>query len=109
MYGKTVYFCVKKYINMQNSEMARFDTQLTKEQKEFFEYASQIGGFRTLTDFVLTTVQSKAEEIVKEHNKIIASKRDQEIFFDLVFSNPPKPNKELKAALKEYNEKLRND
>ncbi len=91
---------------MKNREMTRFDARLTKEQKELFEYASQIGGFRTLTDFVLSTVQSKAEEIVKEHNKILASKEDQEIFFDLVFTNPKKPNKALKSALKEYNKKL---
>lgn len=57
--------------------MARFDARMTKEQKEFFEYASKLGGFRSLTEFVLSVVQSKAHEIVEEHNKILASKRDQ--------------------------------
>lgn len=86
---------------MKNIEMTRFDARLTKEQKEFFEYASKLGGFRSLTEFILKSVQSKAQEIVEEHNKIIASKRDQEIFFDYV-SKGIKPNKELKSALKEY-------
>jgi len=90
---------------MESIEMTRFDARLTKEQKEFFEYASKLGGFRSLTEFVLRAVQAKAEEIVEEHNKIIASKRDQEIFFDFVFKGVT-PNQALKSALKEYNKLL---
>ncbi|MEM0991466.1 MAG: DUF1778 domain-containing protein [Bacteroidota bacterium] len=86
-------------------EMTRFDTRLTKEQKEFFEYASNLGGFRSLTEFILRAVQAKAEEIVEEHNRIIASKRDQEIFFDLVFKGT-NPNQALESALSEYNKLL---
>ena len=88
--------------NMGSIEMTRFDARLTKEQKEFFEYASRLGGFRSLTEFVLKAVQSKAEQIIEEHNKVIASQRDQEIFFDIVFKGM-EPNEELKSALKEYN------
>lgn len=40
-------------------------------------------------------------------NKIITSKRDQEIFFDLVLDEA-EPNNELKAALEEYNKLLEN-
>jgi len=87
---------------MKSIEMTRFDARLPKEQKEFFEYASKIGGFRSLTDFIIQSVQLKAEKLVEEHNKIIASRKDQEIFFDLVFSGG-QPNEELKSALKEYN------
>ncbi len=90
---------------MKSIEMTRFDARLTREQKEFFEYASKLGGFRSLTEFILKAVQSKAEEIVEEHNKIIASKKDQEIFFDYAFKGV-KPNKKLKSALKEYKKLL---
>lgn len=87
---------------MESVEMTRFDTRLTKEQKAVFEYASQLGGFRSLTEFILKSAQLLAEEIIEEHNRIIASKRDQEVFFDLVFKAEG-PNEELKSALKEYN------
>ena len=90
---------------MKSVEMTRFDARLTKEQKEFLEYASRLGGFRSLTEFVLSTVQSRAEQIVESHNQIIASQKDQKIFFDLVF-NGIKPNEELEYALKEYNKLL---
>ncbi len=90
---------------MKDLEMTRFDARLTKEQKEFFEYASKLGGFRSLTEFIIRAAQFKAEEIVEKHNKIIASKKDQEIFFDFVLNGIP-PNQELKSALNEYRKRL---
>jgi uncharacterized protein (DUF1778 family) len=86
---------------MKTSEKSRFDTRLTKDQKEYFEYAAQLGGFRTLTDFVLISVQEKAKKIVEDHELILASKRDQKIFFQSVM-NPQKPNEKLKKAALNY-------
>jgi len=43
-----------------------------------------------------------SKERVEEQNKIIASKRDQEIFFNEL-TNPSKPNKALTDAVKRYN------
>ena len=82
--------------------IARFDTRLPKEQKDFFEYAANLGGYRTLTEFVIVSVQSKADEIVEKHRAIVASRQDQEIFFDAIM-NPPAPGKKLIAAAKKYN------
>jgi len=83
-------------------EQARFDARLSKEQKLFFEKAAHIGGFRSLTDFVILTVQEKAKEIIQEKEQIIASERDSQIFFDAI-TKPKKPSKALKNALKDYN------
>lgn len=85
-----------------NQEKARFDTRLPKEQKQFFERAALLGGYRNLTDFVIATVQSKAKEIIEEREKIIASQKDKEVFFDALV-NPPKPNKDLLSAKEAYN------
>ena len=82
---------------MKTLAKARFDTRLPKEQKELFEYAARLGGFRTLTDFVVVTVQAKAKLIIKEHNTILASQRDQAIFFKAI-KDPKKPNQSLKNA-----------
>lgn len=82
---------------------ARFDTRLTKEQKQFFERAAILGGYRNLTDFVLATVKKKAKEIIEEKEKIIASGKDKAIFFDSLM-NPPKPNNELLSAKNAYDE-----
>jgi len=83
------------------NSIARFDTRLSKEQKDFFEYAASLGGFRTLTEFVIFSVQERAKKIVKEHNTLLASKRDKEIFFDALMSSS-KPNSNLKEAAKRY-------
>jgi len=80
---------------------ARFDTRWPLEQKELFEYASKLGGFRNLSEFVFLTVLERAREIVKEHNQVIASDRDKEIFFDTIM-NPPGPNEKLKRAVRKY-------
>jgi uncharacterized protein (DUF1778 family) len=89
---------------MKTIEKARFDTRLPKEQKDFFEFAATLGGFRTLTEFVIASVQEKAKIIVEEHNKIISSKRDAEIFFNELVK-PSKPNEALKNAAARYNKK----
>lgn len=83
-------------------EHARFDARLPKEQKQFFEKAAYLGGFRSLTDFIILTVQEKAKEIVEEKEQIIASERDSQIFFDAI-TKPKKPSKTLKSALEDYN------
>jgi uncharacterized protein (DUF1778 family) len=80
---------------------ARFDTRLSKEQKVFFERAARVGGYRSLTDFVVLTVQEKAKEIISEKEQIIASERDSEIFFDAI-TNSPKANKNLINATNDY-------
>ena len=83
-------------------EHARFDARLSKEQKQFFEKAASLGGFRSLTDFVILTVHERAKEIIQEKEQIIASERDSQIFFDAI-TKPKKPSTTLKNALEEYN------
>ncbi|MDX2432760.1 MAG: DUF1778 domain-containing protein [Bacteroides sp.] len=84
-----------------NKEKARFDTRLTKEQKAFFERAAHLGGFRSLTDFVVLTVQKRAKEIILESEQFIASQQDSEVFFNAI-TNPGKPNQKLTEAANEY-------
>ena len=80
-----------------NTKNARFDTRLPKEQKDFFERAARLGGYRNLTDFVVIAVQEKAKEIISENERIIASQKDSEIFFNAVL-NPKAPNSDLSKA-----------
>ncbi|CAD5299663.1 conserved hypothetical protein [Imperialibacter sp. EC-SDR9] len=93
-------------MTMSVSEKARFDTRLSREQKELFEYATSLGGFRTLTEFVIHSAQQEAEKIVEKHDRIIASSKDKEIFFDALM-NPPAPNKALKNALNRHRGSLK--
>jgi len=83
------------------NEKARFDTRLPKEQKIFFERAARLGGYRSLTDFIILAAQEKAKKIILEQEQVIASKRDSEIFFNAIFDSP-KANNNLVDAANEY-------
>jgi uncharacterized protein (DUF1778 family) len=82
-------------------EQARFDARLPKEQKRLFEKAAYLGGYRSLTDFIIFTVQEKAKEIIQESEQIIASEKDSQVFFKAI-TNPKKPSKTLRKALDDY-------
>jgi len=86
---------------METKEKTRFDTRLTKEQKEYFEHASRLGGFKTLSDFILTSAKNHADQIMELHQQILASEKDREVFFYALL-HPKKPNALLKKAADRY-------
>ncbi|MGM5631321.1 DUF1778 domain-containing protein [Apibacter raozihei] len=85
----------------REEQQTRFDARLPKRQKELFEKAALLGGYRSLTDFVILTVKEKAEKIIEENEKIIASQADSDIFFDALMKQTS-PNKALLNAAREY-------
>ena len=86
---------------MKTTDKARFDTRLPKEQKDLFEYAAQLGGFRNLTDYVINVLMEKSTMIIEKHNTILVSKRDQEVFFYAI-TKEIEPNKSLQLAASKY-------
>lgn len=98
-----------KTLNMaskaSNTKNARFDTRLSAAQKKFFEKAAHLGGYRNLTDFVVMAVQEKAQAIIAEKERIIASQQDSEIFFEALM-NPKAPNEKLTQAAQEFKARL---
>ena len=92
-------------IEMSTPDNARFDAQLPKEQKEFFKRAASLGGFRNLTEFIISSAQEKADSIVEERQRILTSEQDKELFFHAIL-NPKKPNSKLKKAASRYSEAI---
>ena len=80
---------------------ARFDTRLSRSQKDLFEEAARIKGFKSLSEFVIHTTQEAATIIIEKHNAVLASERDKQVFFEAL-ANPPSPNKALIQAAKSY-------
>ena len=89
-----------------DSKNARFNTRLSADQKKFFERAARLGGFRNLTDFILSAAQEKAKEVIAEDERILASERDAQLFFDTIM-RPQAPNEALVAAAHQYNSLLK--
>jgi len=84
---------------------ARFDARISLEQKLLLEKATHIGGYKSLSDFVILAAQQRAKELIEENERTIVSKRDGEIFFDAVI-NPGNPNKKLLGTAESYKAKL---
>lgn len=76
--------------------------KIQRQEPKSFDKAAALGGYRSLTVFVMVTLLKKAKEIVEENELTIASQMDKEIFFDSLL-NPPKPNNELLSAKGKYN------
>lgn len=90
---------------MKTTRSARLELRLTMERKEYFEEVATLGGFKSLSDFIIHSASQEANKIVEEHNRILASERDKKLFFEALM-NSPKPNQALKRAFTKYNNEL---
>ena len=52
-------------ISNKISGKTRFEARLTQDEKAFFERAAAIGGYRSLTEFVIRSAVKQAEEIIQ--------------------------------------------
>jgi uncharacterized protein (DUF1778 family) len=82
----------------------RVEFRVSNEEKELFEYAKQLKGFKTFSEFARFIITREAKAIVNEENKILASKRDKEIFFNALMDEKHQPNESLLAAIKYHND-----
>jgi uncharacterized protein (DUF1778 family) len=80
----------------------RLETRVTAEQKTLIEHAAALQG-RTVTDFVLTSVQDAAKRAIEEHQQLELSVRDSQAFVDALLH--PKPvNDRLRETVRRYRE-----
>ncbi|MFC0184412.1 Uncharacterized conserved protein, DUF1778 family [Pseudarcicella hirudinis] len=79
----------------------RIDVRISKEQKELIKFASELSGFKNLTEFVVFCINKEANKIIIENNQVLKSIEDKKIFIDAIL-NPPQPNTKLKKAQSNY-------
>src|SRR5438046_7246480 len=80
----------------------RLETRVTAEQKTLIERAAALQG-RTVTDFVLTSVQAAARRAIEEHQQLELSARDSEAFVEALL-NPRPVNRRLRDTIRRYRE-----
>jgi uncharacterized protein (DUF1778 family) len=78
----------------------RLETRLTAEQKSLVERAAALQG-RTVTDFVLTSVQDAARRAIEEHQQLELSVRDSRAFVEALL-NPKPVNDRLRNTIRRY-------
>jgi uncharacterized protein (DUF1778 family) len=80
--------------------ISRLEARVTPETKSLLQQAADLEG-RTLTDFVIASVQAEAYRVIERHQKLKLSREDSEAFVNALLS-PPQPNDALKSAVQRY-------
>ena len=78
----------------------RLETRVTADQKNLIEHDGALQG-RTVTDFVLTSVQEAARRTIEEHQRLELSVRDSQAFVDALV-NPKPVNDRLRDTVRRY-------
>ena len=84
----------------QGSSYARLEARVSPELKQRFQQAANIQG-RTLTDFMISSLEEIATRTIKQYQIIELSFVDQQAFVNALL-HPPEPSVELKRAVKRY-------
>lgn len=80
----------------------RLETRLTVAQKALIEHAAALQG-RSVTDFVLTSVQDAARQTIDNHHRLDLSLRDSQRFVDALLKPQP-VNDRLRETVRRYRE-----
>lgn len=87
-------------------EDSRIDIRVSKDDKELFEYAKDLFGANSLSEYIRHILHRESKAIIEENDRILASQRDREIFFSALLSDKPKINDDLVTAFKRNKEFL---
>ena len=79
----------------------RIDVRISREQKELVKYASELRGFKSLSEFIVFCINKESSAIIKDNNIVLKTIEDKKIFLDAIL-NPPKPNAKLIKAQMNY-------
>ncbi len=79
----------------------RIEIRISSYDKRILQKAQKLSGDKSFSSFIIRIVKEQSEEIIEKKDKIIASERDREVFFDAVFGKS-NPNQNLIEAAKKY-------
>lgn len=89
---------VKKSIERARGE--RLEARVTADQKALIQRAAEIEG-RSVTDYVISSVQDAAKRTLEAHEVIALSAADSRAFVDALL-DPPPVNGRLKESVRRY-------
>jgi uncharacterized protein (DUF1778 family) len=79
---------------------SRLEARVTPDQKELIERAAAYQG-RTVSDFVVNTVQEAAKAVIQEHDALRLNGLQSRAFVEALL-NPPAANETLRQAADDY-------
>lgn len=87
-----------------SSKVERLGFRIDGYTKKLIERAAHLER-RKLTDFCLAALTDAARRTITQHETLVLSERDRQIFFDVLI-NPPAINERLKRALVAHRRRL---
>jgi uncharacterized protein (DUF1778 family) len=82
----------------------RINLRLNPGAKRRIEQAAAVEG-RTVSSFIVSSALATAERTIREHEAMVLSRRDAEVFLEAVL-NPPPPSARLREAIEEYRRRV---
>lgn len=82
----------------------RLEARISREQKQLFQRAATLTG-RSLTEFVVSSLQEAATRTIQEQELITLSRSDQQLFVRALLT-PPVPNQKLRRAAQAYQTRI---
>jgi uncharacterized protein (DUF1778 family) len=102
LYVKYTYICNVKTTKMATAVSSdRIDFRINTNQKELIKYASELKGFKSLSEFIIYCANTEANKIISEHSIVLKTYEDQLLFVNTML-NPPEPSERLKMAQSNY-------
>ncbi len=78
----------------------RLEARVTADQKALIQRAADLEG-RSVTDYVLASVQDAAKRTIENHQTIVLGAVDSRAFVDALLDPPPIPRR-LKDSVRRY-------
>lgn len=78
----------------------RLEARVSADQKNLIEHAAALQG-RSVTDFVLSSLQDAARRAIEEHQRVNLSVRDSQTFVEALI-NPKPVNDRLRDTVRKY-------
>ena len=94
----------KVKITQDSVRMERLGFRLDEQTKDLIERAAYLE-CRKVTDFCVAVLADAARRTIAEHETLMLSERDREVFFDTLMS-PPQANERLIRALAEHKRRI---
>jgi uncharacterized protein (DUF1778 family) len=93
---------------MKDRKTARFDTKMSILHKKLLEEAASLKGFKSLTEYVITTMVEDATTVIDRYQKILYSIEDKKRIMEILSQPTELSSSFLKASMRRK-ERLKNE
>ncbi len=84
-----------------STKEARINIKLASQDKSTLEKAAILGGFRSLTDYMMKVLLEDSQKRLEVSQQIIENEQDAALFYELL-NRPAQINKKLTASAARY-------